>query len=450
MLESIIILLVILLAGAVYFAITTNSKKSFFEAEKISLEKTISEKESTIQDLELKRSASEKTIVELTGKLAGLDNENKNLLEKVEKRKQEIEDTKKEFKTEFENIANKILESNRVSLTKDNREQVDILLKPLKEKLETFQKEVKENRESGIQTNASLMEQIKQLTHMNQDLANDAKNLTKALRGDSKTQGDWGELVLEDLLEKSGLRRGSEYVLQGEGLGLKSDTGTPVKPDVLIILPEGKTIVVDSKVSLTHYERFVSSEEEAEKKMHLSGHLASVKSHIDELAKKDYPSNADLRSPDFTMMFVPIEASLTLALTTDGSLFTYAWDRKIVLVSPTTLLISLKTVATLWRHEKQTKNVLEIARIGGQLYEKFIGFLGDMEGIKKALEKSLETHDQAIGKLKTGKGSITSTIERLKTLGAKTEKQLDGKHLEEEVELIGAGYPDASESEKTQ
>lgn len=148
MLESIIILLVILLAGAVYFAITTNSKKSFFEAEKISLEKTISEKESTIQDLELKRSASEKTIVELTGKLAGLDNENKNLLEKVEKRKQEIEDTKKEFKTEFENIANKILESNRVSLTKDNREQVDILLKPLKEKLETFQKEVKENRES--------------------------------------------------------------------------------------------------------------------------------------------------------------------------------------------------------------------------------------------------------------------------------------------------------------
>lgn len=436
MLESIVILLVILLVGAVYFAMTANSKKSFFEAEKISLEKTISEKESTIKDLELKRDASEKTIVELTGKLAGLDNENKNLLEKVEKRKQEMEDTKKEFKTEFENIANKIMESNRVSLTKDNREQVDLLLKPLKEKLETFQKEVKENRESWIQTNASLIEQIKQLTHMNQDLANDAKNLTKALRGDSKTQWNWGELVLEDLLERSGLRKGSEYVLQWEGLGLKSDTWTPVKPDVLIILPEWKTIVVDSKVSLTHYERFVNSEED-EKKIHLSGHLVSIKNHIDELAKKDYPSNADLRSPDFTMMFVPIEASLTLALTTDWSLFTYALDRKIVLVSPTTLLMSLKTVATLWRHEKQTRNVLEIARIWGQLYEKFIGFLGDMEGIKKYLEKSLETHDQAMGKLKTGKGSITSTIERLKVLGAKTEKQLDGKHLEEEVELIG-------------
>lgn len=436
MLESIIILLVILLAGAVYFAITSNSKKSFFEAEKITLEKTISEKESTIQDLELKRSTSEKTIVELTGKLAGLDNENKNLLEKVEKRKQEIEDTKKEFKTEFENIANKILESNRVSLTKDNREQVDLLLKPLKEKLETFQKEVKENRESWIQTNASLMEQIKQLTHMNQDLANDAKNLTKALRGDSKTQWDWGELVLEDLLERSGLRKDSEYVLQWEGLGLKSGTWTPIKPDVLIILPEWKTIVVDSKVSLTHYERFVSSEEETEKKMHLSGHLTSVKSHIDELAKKDYPSNADLRSPDFTMMFVPIEASLTLALTTDWSLFTYAWDRKIVLVSPTTLLISLKTVATLWRHEKQTKNVLEIARIWGQLYEKFIGFLGDMEGIKKALEKSLEVHELAMGKLKTWRGNITGTIQKLQILWAKTEKQLDGKYLEEEVGLI--------------
>lgn len=431
MLETVIVILALLLAVAAYFALSANGKKSYLEAEKASLEKSVSEKDVAIKDLESKKSEAERKVTELSSELARAETENKNLLDKVEKRKQEIDDAKKEFKTEFENIANKIFESSRQNLTKENREQVDLLLKPLKEKLDAFQTEVRESKEAGVKTNAVLMEQIRQL-------ADTSSNLTKALRGNSKTQGDWGELVLEDLLQRTGLRRDYEYILQGEGLGLKSETGTPVKPDVLIILPEEKTIVIDSKVSITHYERYLGTEDETHRKTHLAGHIASIKAHIDELSKKDYPSHADLRAPDFTLMFVPIEASLSLALTSDGSLFTYAWDRKIILVSPTTLLMSLKTVATLWRHEKQTKNVLEIARIGWQLYDKFIGFVGDMEGIKKSLEKSIETHDMAMGKLKTGKGSITSTIERLKTLGAKTEKQLEGKYLEEEPLLMEA------------
>ena len=335
---------------------------------------------------------------------------------------------------EFENIANKIFETNRTNVAKQNREQMETILKPLKEKLGEFQLEVKDTHEKSVKTNATLMEQIRQLTEMNQTLSTDAKNLTKALRGESKTQGDWGELILEDLLERSGLEKGREYILQGEGLGLKSEAGTPVKPDVLIILPEQKTIVIDSKVSLTDYERSTSTEDETDKKIFLTKHIASIRSHIDELAKKDYPSHPDLRSPDFTMMFVPIEASLTVALTTDGSLFGYAWERRIILVSPTTLLISLKTVATLWRHEKQTKNVLEIARIGGQLYDKFVGFLKEMDEVKRSLEKSLEAHGTAMNKLKDGRGSITTSVEKLKKLGAKTEKQLEGKHMSDETD----------------
>lgn len=388
----------------------------------------ISDRDSRIAELqnennELKRSRD--GYIEARAKL---EQENVNLMDKVEKRKEEIENARKEFKMEFENIANKIFESNRTTLTKENKEQVGILLQPLREKLGEFQEKVEKTSTESVKTNATLLEQIRQLTEMNKNLSDDAKNLTKALKWDSKAQGNWGELVLEDLLSRSGLEKGREYVVQGEWLGLKNERGNASKPDVLIMLPDGKNLVIDAKVSLTAYERLIAAEEEDRPEL-MKAHIRSLKAHIDELAAKDYTSHSELRSPDFVMMFVPIEASLSLALQSENDLFVYGWDKRIILVTPTTLLMSLRTVANLWRHEKQSQNVLEIARVGGQLYDKFVGFLEDMEGIKKSLERTLETHGAAMNKLSTGRGNIIGRVEEMRKLGAKTEKQIEGNLL---------------------
>ncbi len=389
----------------------------------------ISDRDNRIQELQDENNELKKSRDSYIDARARLEQENVNLMDKVDKRKEEIENARKEFKMEFENIANKIFESNRTTLTKENKEQVGILLQPLREKLGEFQEKVEKTSTESVKTNATLLEQIRQLTEMNKNLSDDAKNLTKALKGDSKAQGNWGELVLEDLLSRSGLEKGREYVVQGEWLGLKNERGNASKPDVLIMLPDGKNLVIDAKVSLTAYERLISAEDESERPGLLRDHIRSLKAHIDELATKDYTSHSELRSPDFVMMFVPIEASLSLALQSENDLFVYGWDKRIILVTPTTLLMSLRTVANLWRHEKQSQNVLEIARVGGQLYDKFVGFLEDMEGIKKSLERTLETHGAAMNKLSTGRGNIIGRVEEMRKLGAKTEKQIEGNLL---------------------
>jgi DNA recombination protein RmuC len=388
----------------------------------------ISDRDSRIAELQNENNELKKSRDDFIASRAKLEQENVNLMDKVEKRKEEIENARKEFRTEFENIANKIFESNRTTLTQENKEQVGILLQPLREKLGEFQEKVEKTSTESVKTNATLLEQIRQLTEMNKNLSDDAKNLTKALKGDSKAQGNWGELVLEDLLSRSGLEKGREYIVQGEWLGLKNERGNASKPDVLIMLPDGKNLVIDAKVSLTAYERLISAEEEDRPAL-LKDHIRSLKAHIDELAGKDYTSHSELRSPDFVMMFVPIEASLSLALQSENDLFVYGWDKRIILVTPTTLLMSLRTVANLWRHEKQSQNVLEIARVGGQLYDKFVGFLEDMEGIKKSLERTLETHGAAMNKLSTGRGNIIWRVEEMRKLGAKTEKQIEGNLL---------------------
>lgn len=388
----------------------------------------ISDRDNRIAELQEENNELKKSRDGYIESRAKLEQENINLMDKVEKRKQEIEDARKEFRTEFENIANKIFETNRTTLTKENKEQVDLLLRPLRDKLGEFQEKVEKTSTESVKTNATLLEQIRQLTEMNKTLADDAKNLTKALKGDSKAQGNWGELVLEDLLERSGLEKGREYVVQGEGLGLKNERGHASKPDVLIMLPDNKNIIIDAKVSLTAYERLIGAEEEDRPEL-MKAHIRSLKAHIDELAAKDYASHSELRSPDFVMMFVPIEASLSLALQAENDLFVYGWDKRIILVTPTTLLMSLRTVANLWRHEKQSQNVLEIARVGGQLYDKFVGFLEDMEDVKKSMERALEHHAGAMNKLSTGRGNIIGRVEEMRKLGAKTEKQIEGNLL---------------------
>ena len=387
----------------------------------------ISDRDNRIAELQEENNELKKSRDGYIESRAKLEQENINLMDKVEKRKQEIEDARKEFRTEFENIANKIFETNRTTLTKENKEQVDLLLRPLRDKLGEFQEKVEKTSTESVKTNATLLEQIRQLTEMNKTLADDAKNLTKALKGDSKAQGNWGELVLEDLLERSGLEKWREYIVQGEGLGLKNERGNASKPDVLIMLPDNKNLVIDAKVSLTAYERLIAAEEEDRPEL-MKAHIRSLKAHIDELAAKDYTSHSELRSPDFVMMFVPIEASLSLALQAENDLFVYGWDKRIILVTPTTLLMSLRTVANLWRHEKQSQNVLEIAKVGGQLYDKFVGFMEDMEDIKKNLEKTLKVHEQAVSKI-NGHGGMTGRIQKLQELGAKTTKQLEGGNL---------------------
>lgn len=388
----------------------------------------ISDRDSRIAELQAENNELKRSRDSYIESRAKLEQENVNLMDKVEKRKQEIEDARKEFRTEFENIANKIFETNRTTLTKENKEQVDLLLRPLRDKLGEFQEKVEKTSTESVKTNATLLEQIRQLTEMNKTLADDAKNLTKALKWDSKAQGNWGELVLEDLLERSGLEKGREYIVQGEGLGLKNERGNASKPDVLIMLPDNKNLVIDAKVSLTAYERLIGAEEEDRPEL-MKAHIRSLKAHIDELAAKDYASHSELRSPDFVMMFVPIEASLSLALQSENDLFVYGWDKRIILVTPTTLLMSLRTVANLWRHEKQSQNVLEIARVGGQLYDKFVGFLEDMEDVKKSMERALEHHAGAMNKLSTGRGNIIGRVEEMRKLGAKTEKQIEGNLL---------------------
>lgn len=354
---------------------------------------------------------------------ARLEQENVNLMDKVNKRKEEIDQAKQEFELKFKDLANVILESNSKKLKSENEE----MLKPFRDKLHEFQEKVEKTSTESVKTNATLLEQIRQLTEMNKNLSDDAKNLTKALKWDSKAQGNWGELVLEDLLSRSGLEKGREYIVQGQWLGLKNESGNASKPDVLIMLPDDKNLVIDAKVSLTAYERLIAAEE-IDRPALLKDHIRSLKAHIDELARKDYTSHQELRTPDFVMMFVPIEASLSLALQSENDLFVYGWDKRIILVTPTTLLMSLRTVANLWRHEKQSQNVLEIAKVGGQLYDKFVGFMDDMDDIKRNLEKTLKVHEQATSKI-NGHGGITGRIQKLQELGAKTTKQLEKENL---------------------
>lgn len=381
----------------------------------------ISDRDSRIAELQDERDRLQESQNALIDSTATLKQKNEDLLEKVNNRKAEIDQAKQEFELKFKDLASTILDTNSTKLRRENEE----ILKPLREKLGEFEKKVDESRLESGKAHISLLEQVKHLSELNKTVWEEAQNLTKALKGDSKAQGNWGELVLEELLQRSGLEEWTHYVVQWEGLGLKNEKWNASKPDVLIKIPGWKHIIIDAKVSLTAYERLVSSDE-SERQNLLKAHIKSIKDHIDELADKDYSSHSELRTPDIVMMFVPIEASLSLAVQEEQNLFVYGWDRRIALVTPTTLFMSLKTVSTLWNHEKQSQNVQEIANVGGQLYDKFSGFLDDMEEVKGSMEKALKTHEKATSKI-NGHGGMLGRIQKLQQLWAKTTKQIDDK-----------------------
>ena len=397
--------------------------KDLYEVEKSrlkSVEKEIKEKDNLI--------------IDLNSEIAKKDENLSNLNVRLDEEKKRLKEQHDHLKTEFENLANEILEKKSEKFVKQNKENLDKILDPLGEKIKSFEKSVQEKYENELKGRTGLEEQIKNLTELNQQLSADAVNLTNALKGDSKTQGDWGEFRLEVLLEKSGLEKGIHFEMQ---VSLEDEEGNRKQPDCVVILPENRNLIIDSKVSLTAYEQFVNAENEEEKPLFLKKHSDSIKSHIKELAKKDYPKLYSINSPNYVLMFVPIEPAMTLAFQNDVDLYNFALSKNIILVSTTTLIATMSTVSYMWQQESQKKNDLEIARQSGALYDKFSNFVDDLKGIGKSIEQSSKKYDDAMNKLSSGKGNLIKRTETIKKLGAKTTKSLPQEFIDKsEIELL--------------
>ena len=345
----------------------------------------------------------------------------KNLQAKLSEQQAELEKLNERFTKEFKLVANQLLRDNSSQISEKHHEALDQLLSPFKEKLKSFENKVEERFSKNRDEQISLKEQIKQLTSLNTELNEQAQNLTNALKGDNKTQGNWGELVLERILESSGLIKGKEYETEVVDKNANNQT---IRPDVIVHLPDDRHIVVDSKVSLSAYERFSSAEDEIEKIKLLKQHLTSVRGHVKILSEKNYQSALGVNTPDFVLLFIPIESSFSIAIQNDPELYAYAWDRKVVIVSPTTLLATLRTIASVWKHERQAQNAKDIADRAGILYDKFANFVEDLKKVGGRLDQAQESYQGALNKLSTGNGNLMRQAELLKDLGANTQKTL--------------------------
>ena len=351
----------------------------------------------------------------------------RNLQEKLDDHKEEVNKLQEKFTKEFENLANKIFEDKSTKFTVQNKENIQTILHPLQEKIKGFEDKVEKTHKESIDYHAALRQQIIGLKEMNLQMSKETINLTKALKGDNKTQGNWGELVLERVLEKSGLEKNREYVVQQS---FTNEQGKRVLPDVVIHLPNNRKMIVDSKVSLTAYEKFVNTEEEHQKALFLKDHINSLKRHIEQLSEKKYEDIYKIESPDFVLLFIPIEPAFAVAINSDNSLYNKAFDKNIVIVTPSTLLATLRTIDTMWNNEKQQKNALEIARQAGSLYDKFHGLLNDLIGIGKKIDASKTDYNAAMNKLVDGKGNLITSVEKLKKMGAKAKKVLPENIIE--------------------
>ncbi len=340
-----------------------------------------------------------------------------------------IHEIQQKFQLEFQNVANKLLDEKSKNFIETNRTNLDILLNPLKENIKAFEEKVDKVYNMEAAERNTLKGVITQLMDLNKLISNEAQNLTKALKGDSKKQGNWGEVILERVLERSGLVKDREYRLQAS---LTDLDGNRLQPDAIIDLPDEKHLIIDSKVSLIAYERLVNCETEDDRKLFSKAHVESIRAHVLNLSSKNYHDLYQINSPDFVLLFVPIESSFSFAVQIDAELFSDAWDKRVVIVSPSTLLATLRTIASIWKQERQNRNVLEIARLSGAMYDKFVGFVGDMEGIGKNIKLSQNAYDNAISKLTEGNGNLTKTAEKIKGLGAKANKQLDQKYIGDE------------------
>jgi DNA recombination protein RmuC len=359
--------------------------------------------------------------LQLNSSYSSLKSDFANLQDKLATQKEEVEQLQQKFTTEFKNLANEILEDKSKKFTEQNKANITEILNPLNEKIKSFEATVNDVYIKDTKERAGLGEQIRMLHDLNQQMSKDANNLTKALKGETKTQGNWGEFILENILEKSGLVKGTEYVLQGS---LNTEDGKRLQPDVIIRLPENKSIVIDAKVSLNAYEKYCSSDDEREKMLALKEHILSIKKHIANLSSKNYQNLYQLVSLDFVLLFMPVEPAFSLAVQYEAGLFNDAFEKNIVIVSPSTLLATLRTIASIWRQENQNRNALEIARQSGALYDKFQSMVADLLEVGRRLHATQDNYDDVMKKLSTGRGNLINSVEKIKKLGAKTTKSL--------------------------
>ena len=371
----------------------------------------------------------------LSTELTKRNAEFENLELKNKEQKAEVEQLQEKFEKEFENLANKILEQKSEKFTLQNKENIQNILNPLQEKILHFEKRIEEGNKESIDRHAMLRQQIIGLKELNEQMSKEATNLTKALKGDTKTQGNWGEMILERVLERSGLQKGSEYSIQQS---FTNADGKRVLPDVVINLPGDKKMIVDSKVSLNAYERYSNETEETQRKQHLKNHLTAIRNRVNELGSKNYHQLYQMESPDFVLLFIPIEAAFAVASNEYPGLYSEAFDKNIIIVTPTTLLAVLKTIDSMWQNEKQKQNAIAIATQAGALYDSFTALTEELTKIGRQLGTVQNSYEGAMKKL-TGKGNLLRRVEKLKKLGAKASKQIDPKMLsamdeEEEVE----------------
>lgn len=366
----------------------------------------------------------------LSTQLAQRNTEFENLHTRSKEQKEELERLQEKFTKEFENLANKILEEKSEKFTHQNKENIKHILQPLEEKIKTFEKKVDDTQKENISMHSALKQQLVGLKDLNQKMSQEANNLTKALKGDTKTQGNWGELVLERVLEKSGLEKGREYVVQQN---FTREDGSRVLPDVVINLPDNKKMIIDSKVSLINYERYVNSNE-SEQDIYLKAHINAIKKHVEQLSAKNYQDLYTIESPDFVLMFIPIEPAFAVALNQDNTLYNKAFEKNIVIVTPTTLLATLRTIDTMWNNDKQQRNAIKIATEAGKLYDQFVNLTDELIKVGNQLNTVKGSYDSTMKKL-TGRGNLLTKVENMKKLGIKANKQINEKLIKKTDEL---------------
>jgi DNA recombination protein RmuC len=437
--ESMLILITFVVALAIGIFLGKLLFTAQSKSEKSGLEEKINGLLNQIEQLKIQfqteRNQFEKSLLQLSSEkenlqkekeslaihLAKKENDFDNLLERNKEQKQEVEQLQEKFTKEFENLANKILEEKTVKFTEQNKENLKNILSPLQDRIQLFEKKVEDTHKESIDYHAALRQQISGLREMNEQMSKETINLTKALKGDSKMQGNWGELVLERVLEKSGLEKDREYFVQQSHV---TEDGNRVFPDVIINLPDGKKMIIDSKVTLTAYERYINEEDSELKNQHLKEHIVSINRHVEQLGNKNYHDLYHMESPDFVLLFIPIESAFAVALNQDTTLYNKAFEKNIVIVTPSTLLATLRTIDSMWTNQKQQENAIEIARQAGALYDKFEGFVSDLIKIGKKMDEAKIEYGNAMNKLVDGKGNLVNSVEKLKKMGAKAKKSL--------------------------
>lgn len=406
-----------------YIARLASAEASLAAVQQKQTEKDADSEKLKIEIIDLRNKVSDST-----EKLADGRALNESLREKLETQKKDLEELGKKFNTEFENIANRILDTKSEKFTELNKKNMGAILEPLGKNIDEFKKTVNETYDKESKERFSLGEKVKELAHLNQLISEEAKNLTRALKSQSKTQGRWGEMILESILEKSGLRKDEEYfmehqLLDDQGKPLRSDSeGKKMRPDVVIKYPDNRSVIIDSKVSLNAFTRYMDATDPDEQKRELADHVEAVKSHVIELSGRGYDDYD--KALDFVMMFIPSEPAYIAALQGDPELWNFAYDRRILLLNPTNLITSLKLIVDLWKREYQNRNAQQIAERGAKLYDKFVGFVENLQDIDKHLDKAKTAYSESYKQLTTGNDNLVLQAEKLKKLGVKNKKEL--------------------------